>query len=771
MISRMTRVQALPRFSSWRPLRCWMLAHLECPGHVLEAPAVPALDDPLAHRGQPSAWADALAGVVGSLSVVAVIVTLGLLAYAPLGAAAASLGLAATFVTAAVGGVVYAMAGRSALPAAGPSSATALILASLVARMASDPLLAAQPAHGLPLVVAACAVAVALSGLLQVLLALAGLARLARLVPRPVLAGFMNGVALLILVGQLPLLAGLLPGTPLQAGVLQQAAPGAAGAGPGVAGLDGAAGPAAQAAARGPGDAAGGHAGLGAAAPGLARAGAGAAHRRGPRHAARAGPVAGQPCRRCCIDQAAAVLTCAAVLALVGSLESALNLLAVDQQLQARHDPRRELLALGLTNLACGALGGLPAVALRARALAIARAGGRSARAALVGSVALALLYVVGTPLLAQLPLPVLGALMLMVGIDLLDRVSARQLLQWWRGEGSAELRSGLGVMALVCGVTLWQGFAAGVALGVLLSMAIFIARMNRSLLRSRLDGVGAPVAAHLPGAGGRAAGTAAAGHRDLGARRRALLRQCRPADVDGAVIAGRRAGAGAGPAPRHHGRRDRGRHAGGRRPVAAATWPARAGVRAGRGLGTRPCAARPWSCRPRSCPTPTAPSRPPSSSCWGPRPSPRWRHATWPTANCCRAWTPSRSQRVCAATTELRLFAGDTLFRQGDAADGLYVLTLGSVSVIGHDGDGTQRFLSISPGMMLGETALLDGGGRSADAVADSFAVLQHLSRAALQRLADEHPAIAAQLYRNIGVHLSRRLRAATLAWSASQR
>src|SRR5688572_31335351 len=31
MISRMTRVQTLPRFSSWRPLRCWMLAHFECP--------------------------------------------------------------------------------------------------------------------------------------------------------------------------------------------------------------------------------------------------------------------------------------------------------------------------------------------------------------------------------------------------------------------------------------------------------------------------------------------------------------------------------------------------------------------------------------------------------------------------------------------------------------------------------------------------------------------------------------------------------------------
>ena len=31
MISRMTRVQTLPRFSSWRPLRCWIFAHLLCP--------------------------------------------------------------------------------------------------------------------------------------------------------------------------------------------------------------------------------------------------------------------------------------------------------------------------------------------------------------------------------------------------------------------------------------------------------------------------------------------------------------------------------------------------------------------------------------------------------------------------------------------------------------------------------------------------------------------------------------------------------------------
>ena len=153
--------------------------------------------------------------MVGSLSVLAVVLTLGLLAYSPLGASAAAVGLAATFVTTVVGGLVYAAFGRAAMPAAGPSSATALILASLVLALLADPAIAGQPDPGL--VVAGCGAALTLAGVLQVLLARLGLARLARLVPRPVLAGFMNGVALLALLALLPLLLGWPVGA-LQAG-------------------------------------------------------------------------------------------------------------------------------------------------------------------------------------------------------------------------------------------------------------------------------------------------------------------------------------------------------------------------------------------------------------------------------------------------------------------------------------------------------------------------------------------------------------------------
>ena len=57
-------------------------------------------------------WTAALAGAVGSLSVLAVLLTLGMLAFAPLGADAARVGVTASFVTAVVGGLVSGLAVR-----------------------------------------------------------------------------------------------------------------------------------------------------------------------------------------------------------------------------------------------------------------------------------------------------------------------------------------------------------------------------------------------------------------------------------------------------------------------------------------------------------------------------------------------------------------------------------------------------------------------------------------------------------------------------------
>lgn len=62
---------------------------------------------------------------------------------------------------------------------------------------------------------------------------------------------------------------------------------------------------------------------------------------------------------------------------------------------------------------------------------------------------------------------------------------------------------------------------------------------------------------------------------------------------------------------------------------------------------------------------------------------------------------------------------AGTRLFAQNDHADGLYLLTHGSVAAVGRTpGDGHIELARIGPGGVLGEFCLLDGGRRSADAV-----------------------------------------------------
>ena len=725
-------------------------------------------------RRRGAAWTrELLGGTVGSLSVLALPLTLGLLAFAPLGAAGVGVGVAAAFVCIVLGGVFYALLGRAAMPAGGPTSATALILASLVAQLAADPALAPSTAQGVATVVALCGATVVLSGVLQVAMALFGVGRLSRFVPQPVLAGFMNGVAVLILLAQLPLLMGHAPGGPTGWQAILQWQPGALALGLATAVLLW------QAARCWPRKpimllalliGTGLHLALGQALPQVPW---GASIGTLPNDLAMtqalfelmhgAGPsLLGR--------HAAAVVGTAVVLALIGALECALNNLAMEQEYSTRHDPRRELWAVGCANIAAGALCSLPVVAVRARAVATLQAGGHGRGSLFAGSVALGLLYMHGRPLLSALPLPVLAGTMLVIALKLIDSWSSRLVAQWWAGERSRDLWLSLGVVALVFAATIWQGFAAGVGLGVLLSMVVFFVRMNRSLVRHRCTAAARPSRRVYPAA--------------VEQRLQPLREQVTLFELEGALFFG----------------------SGERLQAEADTLPPdcrclvldlrrvanidETGAVALQQLGLR--------LRRRGVELLLAGLAPRS-------PQAQALHAYaasgpgWPDADRAveaaerlllgDADLPSEVpldqtsllQDLDAAQREMlaermpqrRLAAGEPLFQQGDAADCLYVLTRGSISIVSRPDAGgrTQRYLSISPGMIFGETAMLDGAGRSAGAVADTEATVHVLSQQDLGLLAQQQPGLALQLYRNIAVHLSQRLRSTADAWHASTR
>ena len=673
-----------------------------------------------------------LAGSVGTLGTLAVPLTLGLLAFAPLGPQAASVGIPAALATSVIGGTVYALAGRASMPSAGPSSATALILASLVLQLAQQPDITAAT------VVALAGLTVLCSGLLQMAMALLGLARLARFVPQPVLAGFMNGVALLIVLGQVPLLLGHGSGQALTT-TLAAWQPAALLLGAGTALLTW------SIARRWPGAPAalmalllgtavyhllpllapGVHAGLalGALPNGLP----------GPDALRPLLSSAGLDLLR---PHAATVAASALALALVGALESALNTLAIDQARGTRHDPRRELLAVGLANLMLGAFGGLPAVALRARATAMLQAGGQGMPAAVSGSLVLGLLVLAGGHWLAWLPLPVLAGIMCTVALGLLDRWTHGLLAQWWAGERSRPLLLSLAMVAVVCGITVWQGFVVAVGVGVLLSMLVFIASMNRSLVRSRASAATRPSRRIYPEA--------------IEAQLQPLRGQVLVLELEGALFFGSGdrllADTELQDTPCHSLVLDLQRVGSIDETGALALQQLQSRLRA-RGTALLLAGIAPDSARGRAL------------QGFGNGP------ALWPDVDRAVeaaeqallghgglvAMAPvaladsallqgldddGRAQLLACMQTQ-QLQAGETLFAEGDVADCLYVLGAGSVSVVSapRPGVAQHRYLSLSPGMMFGETAMLDGRGRSAAVVADTEAVVHRLLRADLER------------------------------------
>lgn len=109
---------------------------------------------------------------------------------------------------------------------------------------------------------------------------------------------------------------------------------------------------------------------------------------------------------------------------------------------------------------------------------------------------------------------------------------------------------------------------------------------------------------------------------------------------------------------------------------------------------------------------------------------------------------------------------AGQAIVREGDEARLFFAVARGTVTVqlrIPHeDGERIVRVASLGPGLTFGEMALLDGGRRSADIVADERAVCYGFSVEQLREVGKEHPNLLMTILGNMMRDFSERLRRA---------
>jgi hypothetical protein len=361
---------------------------------------------------------------------------------------------------------------------------------------------------------------------------------------------------------------------------------------------------------------------------------------------------------------------------------------------------------------------------------------------------------------------------MLMVAWALADSWSRGLLARWWAGDHSRDLALGLGVMALVVGTTLWKGMVVGIALGVLLSLLAFAVRMNRPLVHDRYSAAArpsrriypAPVEARLRALRPGIVVFELEGALFFGSAERLLdeadtlddscrclvldLRRVSAIDESGALAL-----------------------------QSTVTRAAQRGIRvelAGLVKGWAPeRALRSLASALPQWPDADRAIEAAEHHLLGDH-DVRSMAAVPLGESSLLSGLDAEQQAVVTRHLQPRhLQAGECLFAEGDPADRLFVLGKGSVSVLSTpDRHGrTQRYLSVSPGMMIGETAMLDGGGRTAGAMADAPTDVHALTLAGLDELGRSHPQLAIRLHRNVALHLSQRLRDASGAWRASAR
>jgi len=182
-----------------------------------------------------------------------------------------------------------------------------------------------------------------------------------------------------------------------------------------------------------------------------------------------------------------AVYVAAVTIAVVASLETLLNLQAVDKldTQQRTSPPSRELLAQGIGNVAAGLIGGLPITSVIVRSSVNINAGGKTKLAAIVHGI----LLLVSVPLIPMwlntIPLSCLAAILLVTGVKLASPALVKQM---WN-EGRYQFVPFAATVVAIVFTDLLIGILIGLAVGVGFILNSNMRRPMRRFVEKHLGG------------------------------------------------------------------------------------------------------------------------------------------------------------------------------------------------------------------------------------------------------------------------------------------
>jgi MFS superfamily sulfate permease-like transporter len=468
-------------------------------------------------------------------------------------------------------------------------------------------------------------------------------------------------------------------------------------------------------------------------------------------------PVAGQ------------ILPVSFILAIVATMDTLLAFRTAQNISDLPASPVRDLFAQGIGNCASALAGGVTAAATPSPTLAAYRAGGRTRLAPLSSATVLLVLSILFPHYLAAIPSVVLSGVLLAVAILLFDRWIVQIASEAYKAATAADRRRSiydLSVVLIVMGVTVLYSVVAGVIAGCLLSGIVFVVNMSRPVVRRGFAGNEIQSkrlrptrdVAILRDTGSRRAvlqleGVLFFGNADdLSAKVKTLFQQTdmvtldmrgvSDIDVSGANILANLI------SKSHELKKD----------LLFCEVPS-SQLASIKGLFRKASEADELI-------------KPDLDSA-----------LEWMEEKSLLLHADKRSQADVLAFSEIDFLAGmqqadlerlsevltrrefapgETICREGDEGDRMWLLAKGSVSVRLKLANGQEsiRIASLARGTTIGEMSLIESARRSASIIADEQVVCYELLRDGFSRMLAEHPAIATKLLSNLARELSRRLR-----------
>ena len=169
----------------------------------------------------------------------------------------------------------------------------------------------------------------------------------------------------------------------------------------------------------------------------------------------------------------------AVTVAMLGAIESLLSAVVADRMGGGRHNPNTELFAQGIANIVSPMFGGLPATGALARTATNIRSGARSPVSGIIHAFTLLGVLLFGASLAAYVPLPVLAAILFVV---------AWNMGEWLEiGEVFKQSYADIAVWTATFLLTVLADLTVAVEVGMVLAALLYIRRVAQTTTVSRV--------------------------------------------------------------------------------------------------------------------------------------------------------------------------------------------------------------------------------------------------------------------------------------------